>query len=93
MPYSESSAVKEIIALGAAALIAAVTSVGCATLGQEDSGTDPDSSVWETLTRLWEISEAVNTGVEGLAAHLHYATTPDASSAASGALVRSTHRT
>jgi hypothetical protein len=40
----------------------------------------------ETLTRLWEISEAVNAGVEGLTMQLHYAAIPDAWSAEPGAL-------
>ena len=31
----------------------------------------------ETLTRLWEISEAVNAGVEGLTMEVHYAAIPD----------------
>ena len=38
----------------------------------------------ETLTRLWEISEAVNAGVDGLSMQLRYAAIPDAWAAKPG---------
>lgn len=39
----------------------------------------------ETLTRLWEISEAVNAGVDGLSMEVRYAAIPDAWAAEPGA--------